>query len=77
MTSGLSFNDNVIHLSEDSEMRDVIVNDATKASSLSPLEDRYTKQEAATVGLQLAMFLEQTPANVGGFVNKCKVKCLT
>jgi hypothetical protein len=65
-----SFNDNVITISNDSTlMDDVSDNDA---AATVRAQDHYSSGEAAKVGRQLALFLEKTPENTGGFVNKCK-----
>jgi hypothetical protein len=69
---GASLNDNVITIYNDISDKDggiVIDNDAASASE-NP--QGYPPKEAAKVGRQLAMFLEGSPANIGGFVNKCK-----
>lgn len=67
---GASFNDNVITISNDilGEGYDSD-NDATASA---PQEDHYSSGEAAKMGRQLALYLEKTPENTGGFVNKCK-----
>ncbi len=67
VATSTSLNDNVITLSNDiSEKEDVNDNDAAAG------QDRYTPKEAAAVGRQLAKFLENSPENTGGFVNKAK-----
>ncbi len=67
IAAGVSLNDNVMILSNDiSEKEDVNVNDATAD------QDRYSPKEAAAIGRQLAKFLENSPVNTGGFVNKAK-----
>jgi hypothetical protein len=72
--SGVSFNDNVITYSNDSNREDsVIDNDTAPSISVSPSETPYAKKEAAKVGRSLAMFFEHSLENVGGFVNKCKL----
>ncbi len=73
--SGVSFNDNVIIYSNDNNRENsVIDNDTVPSVSVSPAETpSYTKKEAAKVGRSLAMFFEHSLANVGGFVNKCKL----
>ena len=72
--SGVSFNDNVIIYSNDNKRENsVIDNDTASSVSVSPPETPYTKKEAAKVGRSLAMFFEHSLANVGGFVNKCKL----
>jgi len=43
----------------------VSVNDITSS-------DRHTTKEAGVVGQRLAHFLEKSPANIGGYVNKAK-----
>ena len=64
---GVSLNDNVITPSNDRAEKEN-VNDNDAAAN----QDRYTPKEAAAVGRQLAKFLENSPANTGGFVNKAK-----
>ena len=67
--SSASLNDNVITIFNDSsEKGDDNDNDAA-LSTLNP----YSPSEAAQVGRQLALFLEKSPQNIGGFVNKCKL----
>src|SRR6266568_1804148 len=66
-----SLNVNVLSLSSNrTAMKSDNDNDAALPTPSS--EDRYTRQEARTVGRHLAMFLEKTPEHIGGFVNKCK-----
>jgi hypothetical protein len=65
-----SFNDNVITISNDS-LEEEYVSDNDAAPS-ARAQDHYSSGEAAKVGRHLAMFLEKTPENTGGFVNKCK-----
>ena len=63
----ISLNDNVITPSnERAEKESVNVNDAAAD------QGRYTPKEAAAIGQKLARFLENSPQNTGGFVNKAK-----
>ena len=70
--SRVSFNDNVMIYSNDNKRENSVIDNDT-ASSVSLSETPYTKKEAAKVGRSLAMFFEHSLANVGGFVNKCKL----
>ncbi len=67
-----SFNDNVITILNESLEEDYDSDNEAAASARA--QDHYSSGEAAKVGRQLALFLEKTPENTGGFVNKCK-KC--
>ena len=62
-----SFNDNVITI-----YNDKLKEDYDSVNDEEAQEDRYTPKEAGLVGRQLANFLEKTPRNTGGFVNKAK-----
>ncbi len=59
-----SLNDNAI-IPHNTINKGVSVNDV-------PSSDHYTPKEAGQVGRLLAHFLEKSPANIGGFVNKAK-----
>lgn len=76
-TRAVSFNDNVLSPYRLQKEDPVSDNDAPNApvvaSHHSEVQgDRYTPREAASIGRHLALFLEKTPQNTGGFVNKCK-----
>ncbi len=66
-----SFNDNVITtLNEILKEGYDSDNDAVASS---PAEETYSPSVAAKIGRKLALFLENSPENTGGFVAKCKV----
>ena len=67
-----SLNDNVITLHNDTLEGDYDSDNDTLAST-HVLEEPYSPGIAGKVGRKLALFLEHSPENVGGFVNKCKV----
>ena len=66
-TPAASLNDNVITI-----YNDKLKEDSDSVNDEKAQEDRYTPKEAGLVGRQLANFLEKTPRNTGGFVNKAK-----
>ncbi len=68
---GASLNDNVITIIYNDSFEDGYDSD-NDAAACAPQEDHYSSGEAAKVGRQLALYLEKTPENTGGFVNKCK-----
>ncbi len=69
--SAASFNDNVVTISND--ILEEGYDSDNDAAASARQEDHYSSGEAAKVGRQLALFLEKTPENTGGFVNKCKL----
>ena len=67
--SSASLNDNVITIPNDISKKD----DDSDNDTATIAQDPYSPSEAMKVGRQLANFLEKSPQNIGGFVNKCKL----
>jgi len=66
-----SLNDNVITIHNDILEEDYVSDN--DGGPIVPVQEPYSPTVASKVGRKLAFFLENSPENIGGFVNKCKV----